>query len=213
MIKKSNKYSYIQGKQLTDPGSGTRVYDIDNSRLPSVTTILGATANKSFLKDWKAKVGEENAERIKNHSSNRGTCMHKFLEHYILGTGCVDLTASDKRRVPWPTKLLRLVLRQWKSIMALKSCYTTRVYMRAQQIWFAYTMAKKLLLTSNKVIVRKKKNGSKTITYRLPCTPWPTTTSTVVRLNKELSWSARLTYIIKNSKQKVQTFEPGSTRH
>jgi hypothetical protein len=29
-LKKSNKYNYIQGKQLTDPGSGTRVYDIDN---------------------------------------------------------------------------------------------------------------------------------------------------------------------------------------
>ena len=55
MIKKSNKYNYIQGKQLTDPGSGTRVYEISNYRLPSVTTILGATANKSFLKDWKAK--------------------------------------------------------------------------------------------------------------------------------------------------------------
>ena len=50
-IKKSNKYSYIRGKQLTDPGTGTRVYDIDNSRLPSVTTILGATADKSFLKN------------------------------------------------------------------------------------------------------------------------------------------------------------------
>ena len=50
-IKFSNKYNYIQGKQLTDPGSGTRVYDIDGGRLPSVTTILGATANKEFLKD------------------------------------------------------------------------------------------------------------------------------------------------------------------
>ena len=129
------------------------------------------------------------------------------------GLGALILQGLDKRRVPWPTKLLRLVLRQWKSIMALKSCYTTRVYTRAQQIWFACIMAKKLLLTSNKVIVRKKKNGSKTITYRLPCTQWPTTTSTAVRLSKELSWSARLTYIIKNSKQKVQAFEPGSTRH
>jgi hypothetical protein len=33
-LKKSNKYNYIRGKQLTDPGTGTRVYDIDNSRLP-----------------------------------------------------------------------------------------------------------------------------------------------------------------------------------
>ena len=57
-MKKSNKYNYIQGKQLTDPGSGTRVYEISNYRLPSVTTILGATKNTEFLKKWKAKVGE-----------------------------------------------------------------------------------------------------------------------------------------------------------
>jgi len=30
MIKKSNKYNYIRGKQLTDPGTGTRVYEISN---------------------------------------------------------------------------------------------------------------------------------------------------------------------------------------
>ena len=60
-IKKSNKYNYIRGKQLTDPGTGTRVYDIDNYRLPSVTTILGATKNKLFLKKWKEKVGEAEA--------------------------------------------------------------------------------------------------------------------------------------------------------
>merc|ERR1711981_1011039 len=122
------------------------------------------------------------------------------------------LQQSDKRRVPWPTKLLRLVLRQWKSIMALKSCYTTRVYTRAQQIWFAFIMAKKLLLTSNNLIVRKGKNGSKIIIYKLPCTQWPTTTSTSLRSNKELSWSARLTYIIKSSKQRALTLEPGNTR-
>ena len=58
-IKFHNKYKYIQGKQLTDPGTGTRVYDIDNYRLPSVTTILGATKNQQFIKDWKAEVGEK----------------------------------------------------------------------------------------------------------------------------------------------------------
>ena len=61
MINKSNKYNYIQGKQLTDPGSGTRVYDIVGTRLPSVTTILGATKNTEFLKQWKSKVGEEHS--------------------------------------------------------------------------------------------------------------------------------------------------------
>jgi len=109
-LKKSNKYNYIRGKQLTDPGSGTRVYDIDNYRLPSVTTILGATKNKQFLKDWKAKVGEEEAERIKNVSSSRGTAMHKFLEHHILGTGCVDLTAIGQEARPMADKIIEIGL-------------------------------------------------------------------------------------------------------
>ncbi len=107
-LKKSNKYNYIQGKQLTDPGSGTRVYDINGSRLPSVTTILGATANKQFLKDWIAKKGEEEAERIKNHSSNRGTAMHKFLEHYILGTGYDDLTPIGQAAKPMAEKIIEV---------------------------------------------------------------------------------------------------------
>ena len=110
MIKKSKKYSYIQGKQLTDPGTGTRVYEINNYRLPSVTTILGATANKQFLKDWIAKKGEKEAERIKNHSSNRGTCMHKFLEHHILGTGCVDLTSIGQEAKPMAQKIIEVGL-------------------------------------------------------------------------------------------------------
>ena len=63
------------------------------ARLPSVTTILGKTKNQQFLKDWKAKVGEQEAERIKNVSSSRGTSMHKFLEKYITGVGYDDLTA------------------------------------------------------------------------------------------------------------------------
>ena len=106
MIKKSNKYNYIQGKQLTDPGSGTRVYDIDGSRLPSVTTILGATKNQQFLKDWKAKVGEQEAERIKNLSSKRGTSMHKFLEHYVLGTGYDDLTGLGQEAKSMAEKVI-----------------------------------------------------------------------------------------------------------
>ena len=110
MIKKSNKYNYIQGKQLTDPGTGTRVYEINNYRLPSVTTILGATANKQFLKDWIAKKGEKEAERIKNHSSNRGTCMHKFLEHYVQGTGCVDLTTIGQEARPMADKIIEIGL-------------------------------------------------------------------------------------------------------
>ena len=110
MIKKSNKYKYISGKQITDPVSGTRVYEINNYRLPSVTTVLGATKNQDFIKKWKAKVGEQEADRIKNHSSNRGTAMHKFLEHYVLGTNIVDLTRIGQEARPMADKIIEVGL-------------------------------------------------------------------------------------------------------
>ena len=79
-MKKNNKYSYLQSTRIED--HGTRLYDVNGTRLPSVTTILARTKDQKFLKDWKAKVGEQEAERIKNLSSRRGTSMHKFIECY-----------------------------------------------------------------------------------------------------------------------------------
>jgi hypothetical protein len=110
MIKKSNKYKYIQGKQLTDPGSGTRMYEIGNYKLPSVTTVLGATKNQDFIKKWKARVGEANAEKIKNHSASRGTCMHKYLEHYVVGTNIIDLTPIGQEARPMADKIIEVGL-------------------------------------------------------------------------------------------------------
>ena len=109
-IKKSNKYNYLQGKQITDEESGNRVYDFNGSRLPSVTTILNATKNQQFLKDWKAKVGEEAAERIKNLSSKRGTAMHKFLESHIQGVGYDDLTGIGQEAKPMAEKIIEIGL-------------------------------------------------------------------------------------------------------
>ena len=109
-MKKSNKYNYIQGKQITDHESGKRVYDINNSRLPSVTTILAATKNQQFLKNWKARVGEQEAERIKNLSGKRGTAMHKFLENHIQGVGYDDLTPIGCEAKPMAQKVIEMGL-------------------------------------------------------------------------------------------------------
>jgi len=109
-IKLSNKYKYMQGKQITDHESGTRVYDFNGARLPSVTTILGATKNQQFIKDWKAKVGETEAERIKNLSSKRGTAMHKFLESHIQGIGYDDLTGIGQEARPMADKIIEVGL-------------------------------------------------------------------------------------------------------
>ncbi len=107
-IKKSDKYTYVDATRHED--HGTRLYDVNGTRLPSVTTILGATKDQQFLKDWKAKVGEQEAERIKNLSSNRGTAMHKFLEHYILGTGYDDLTELGQKAKTMAQKVIEIGL-------------------------------------------------------------------------------------------------------
>ena len=110
MLKKSNKYKYIQGKQITNADTGKRVYDIVGTRLPSVTTVLGATKNQNFIKRWKARVGEAEAEKIKNHSASRGTAMHKFLEHHVLGTGYEDLTLIGNEARPMANKIIEVGL-------------------------------------------------------------------------------------------------------
>ena len=103
-IKRSEKYTYVDASRIED--QGTRLYDVNGTRLPSVTTVLGKTKKQQFIKDWKEKVGEAEAERIKNLSSKRGTSMHKFLEHYILGTGYDDLTALGQEAKAMAEKVI-----------------------------------------------------------------------------------------------------------
>ena len=103
-IKRSNKYKYITGTRIED--HGTRLYDVNGTRLPSVTTILGKTKDQTFLKDWIKSKGAKEAERIKNLSSNRGTAMHKFLEHYIIGSGYDDLTELGQKAKTMAEKII-----------------------------------------------------------------------------------------------------------
>lgn len=107
-IKHNNKYTYIDGTRSDD--HGTRTYDVAGHRLPSVTTILSRTKDQTFLKEWKAKVGEKKAEEIKNLSSNRGTAMHKFLEKYVLGEGYDDLTELGKVAKKMASKVIDIGL-------------------------------------------------------------------------------------------------------
>ena len=99
-MKKNDKYTYVSRSRATDHESGIRTYDFKGDKLPSVTTILSRTKDQSFLDRWRAKVGHEEAERIKNLSSKRGTSMHKFLEKHISGTGYDDLTEIGVQAKP-----------------------------------------------------------------------------------------------------------------
>jgi len=76
-----------------------RHYEVGFEKLPSVTTILAATQSdekRASLNKWKARVGDVEADRIKNTAATRGTAMHSFLEHHLNGQGLLDL--SDEGR-------------------------------------------------------------------------------------------------------------------
>ena len=107
-MKRNDKYNYVEGTQITDHGS--RVYDVAGHRLPSVTTILSKTKDQTFLKDWIAKKGEKEAERIKNLSSVRGTAMHKYLESHVQEIGYEDLTDTGRQAKSMAEKVIEIGL-------------------------------------------------------------------------------------------------------
>ena len=78
---------------------GKRHYDIGDDKLPSVTTILSATQSeekKKSLADWKARMGPQYADRVRDLAAMRGTAMHRYLEAFIDGSGHKDLTSIGK---------------------------------------------------------------------------------------------------------------------
>jgi hypothetical protein len=106
-MKKINKFKYP--KSMRSLINGKRHYDIGNDKLPSVTTILSATQSeekRKSLADWRARMGPEYADRVRDISAMRGTAMHKFLECYIDGTGHKDLTSIGREAEPMAKRII-----------------------------------------------------------------------------------------------------------
>ena len=107
-MKKSDRYNYVRVPRSDDEGN--RTYDVKGIHLPSVTTILSRTKDQGYLKKWKAKVGEDQAEVIKNLASKRGTSMHKYIEAFILQKGYEDLTSLGQQAKTMANKLIENAL-------------------------------------------------------------------------------------------------------
>jgi len=107
-MKRNEKYKYATGKQINEDSG--RIYDVAGFRLPSVTSILSRTKDQGFLKEWRAKVGEKEADRIMNLSSVRGTAMHKYLESHITDIGYEDLTDTGKQAKTMAEKVIEIGL-------------------------------------------------------------------------------------------------------
>lgn len=84
-IRKTFQHSLVQKLNLVRDDTGPRQYiTTEGNSYPSVTTVLGAVEDKSFLVEWKARVGEDEANKITNQSARRGTALHSICERYLL---------------------------------------------------------------------------------------------------------------------------------
>jgi genome maintenance exonuclease 1 len=62
---------------------GKRLYETPNgNKYPSVTTITSLGGEDS-IKEWRARVGAEEANKISNRASSRGTRIHSLAEDYL----------------------------------------------------------------------------------------------------------------------------------
>lgn len=79
------KHEFVTLPDLqTETIDGKRYYiGTNGKKLPSVTSILGAVFG-SWVHEWRAKVGEEVANKISIQAATRGTAIHKLCEDYIL---------------------------------------------------------------------------------------------------------------------------------
>lgn len=89
-------FTYCPPKQLEDLKSqtfpdGKRYYTLpDGTRLPSVTTVIGAMKKKSIM-EWRARVGEEKANQISKKATSRGTNVHTLCERYLNNESLGDI--------------------------------------------------------------------------------------------------------------------------
>jgi hypothetical protein len=77
---KRYKYETLTRQDLPE---GRRYVNRHGEKLPSVTTILDKTKDKTKLIEWVNRVGEEQAEKIKNDAAAVGTCMHAYIESHV----------------------------------------------------------------------------------------------------------------------------------
>ena len=81
-------FTFCPPRILTDLKSetfpdGKRYYTLeDGTRLPSVTTVLGAQKKEAIMK-WRKRVGEVEANRISKQATGRGTNVHTLCERYL----------------------------------------------------------------------------------------------------------------------------------
>lgn len=79
------EHAFLKKVELEDVIiDGKRFYDTPAGKFKSVTTIIGEKSDKSWLKTWRDRVGDAEADAILHQAQVRGTAIHALAEKYVL---------------------------------------------------------------------------------------------------------------------------------
>ena len=68
--------------EVENGANGRRYLSPDGQKYPSITTVLGVLS-KAGIAAWRARVGDEEANKISHRASTRGTAVHDIVEKYL----------------------------------------------------------------------------------------------------------------------------------
>jgi len=83
-MKYVKKFPYEKLEKKTDE-NGIRHYQTPSGWVPSVTTILSQTGDRTWLDKWIEWTGEEKAAQIRDEAAALGTVIHNHMEGFLLG--------------------------------------------------------------------------------------------------------------------------------
>ena len=124
-------YPYQYKKYTRNDNDGPRTYNIEDKKVPSVTTILSGTQSKEkrkALDTWRNRIGHEEAARITTQAATRGTEMHYVLEQYMNGVGYLNLRKDGHL----PRIMAHTIV---KNLQDLSEVYGTEVNLAYEDRW------------------------------------------------------------------------------
>lgn len=67
---------------VAETGATGRLYNTPEGGYPSVTTVL-SILSEDHIREWRARVGAEEANKVSHRASTRGTAVHDIFEKYV----------------------------------------------------------------------------------------------------------------------------------
>jgi hypothetical protein len=128
-------YPYQYKNYTRNDNDGPRTYNVEDKKVPSVTTILSATQSsekKRILENWRNRVGHEEAARITTQAATRGTEMHFVLEQYMNGVGYLNLGEDGSL----PRMMAHTII---NNLQNLSEVYGTEINLAYEDRWAGST--------------------------------------------------------------------------